>query len=296
MLLTHAERQKRYREKQKEKYGEKAVQEKESKRRNAKTLENIDLYREKDRLRKQKSRQKAGKTTTCPGYQSLSTLSKAVKKAKSALPNSPRKRAMMVKRLSSEAGCQEATFPLIKQGGTALSKELKAAVIEFYMRDDISRQAPGKRDTVAVRENNERKTMQKRHLSMNLSEVYQLFKQENHNKKIGNSKFSSLRPGHMQLSSQMPRNVCVYRHHQNMILILEALHKLDETFPVYSHELPQTLVSSDHSDFFWNNICENYKGALLFKSLYSLNYLDDDKNVEWYQWEKGSWAKWEGIS
>ena len=213
-------------------------------------------------------------------------LSKPVMKAKSALPNSPRKRATVVKRLSLEAGCQEATFPLTKQGGTALSKQLKAAVIEFYMRDDISRQAPGKRDTVVVRENNEKKTLQKRQLSMNLSEVYQLFKQENSDKKIGKSKFSSLRPGHMQLSSHMPRNVCVCRHHQNMILTLEALHKLDETFLVCSYELPQTLVCSDHSDFSWNNSCENCNDALLFKSLYSLNYLDDDKNVEWYQWEK----------
>ena len=140
MLLTHAERQKRYQEKQKEKYGVKAVQEEESKRRKAKRLENIELNREKDRLRKQKSQQKAGKTTTSPSYKSLSTLSKAVKKAKSALHNSRRKRAMVVKKLSLEAGCQEATFPFTKQGGTALSKELKAAVIEFYMRDDISRQ------------------------------------------------------------------------------------------------------------------------------------------------------------
>ena len=101
----------------------------------------------------QKSRQKAGKAATSPSHKSVSTLSKAVKKAKSALPNSPWERATVVKRLSLEAGCQEATFPLTKQGGTALSKELKAAVIESYMRDDISRQAPGKKDTVAVREN-----------------------------------------------------------------------------------------------------------------------------------------------
>ena len=119
---------------------------------------------------------------------------------------------------------------------------------------------------------------------MNLSEVYQLIKQENPDKKIGKSKFSSLRPGHVQLSSQMPRNVCICRHHRNMILILEALpHKLDEIFPVYSELIK--LWYAVISDFCWNNSCENCKDALLFKSLYCLNYLDD-KNVEWYQWEK----------
>ena len=71
-----------------------------------------------------------------------------------------------------------------------------------------------------------------------------------------------------------------------MTLILEALHKFDETFPAYSHELPQKLVYSNFSDFCWNNRCEGCKDALLFKSLCNLNEDDCDKNVEWYQWEK----------
>ena len=191
MVLTHAERQQRYREKQKEKYGENAIKEKESKRRKEKRLQNIELNREKDRLRKQKSRQnKAGKTVTnSSSYKSVSTLSKAVKKAKSALSNSPRKRAAVVKKLSLEAGCLEVTFPQTKQGATSLSEELKAAVTDFYLRDDISRQAPGKRDTIVVREDNEKKTMRKRHLSMNISEVYQLFKQEILIKRLENLNF-----------------------------------------------------------------------------------------------------------
>jgi len=77
--------------------------------------------------------------TNSSSYKSVSTLSKAVKKAKSALPNSPRKRAAVVKKLSLEAGCLEVTFPQTKQGATSLSEELKAAATEFYLRDDISR-------------------------------------------------------------------------------------------------------------------------------------------------------------
>ena len=103
MPLIHAERQKRYREKQKEeKYGENAVKEKESRRRKEKRQQNIELNREKDRIKKQRSRlNKAGKiVTTSPAYRAVSTLSKAVKKAQSALPKSPRKRATLVKKLS----------------------------------------------------------------------------------------------------------------------------------------------------------------------------------------------------
>ena len=44
---------------------------------------------------------------------------------------------------------------------------------------------------------------------MNIREVYQMFKQENPDKKIGKSKFVRLQPGHVLLSSQLPRNVCV---------------------------------------------------------------------------------------
>ena len=94
MPLTHAEWQKRYREKQKEKYGENAVKEKESRRRKKMRQQNIELNWEKDRIRKQKSRlNKAGKAvTTSPAHKVVSALSKAVKKALSALPKSPRKR------------------------------------------------------------------------------------------------------------------------------------------------------------------------------------------------------------
>ena len=171
MPLTHAERQKRYREKQKEKYGENAVKEKESRRRKEKRQQNIELNREKDRIRKQRSRlNKALKTvTTSPAYKAVSTLSEAV-------PKSPRKRGTVVKKLSMEAGCLEVAYPQKQEGPTSLPEHLKADVTDFYMRDDISTQAPSKRDSIAVRENNVKKTMQKRHLSMNISEVYQIRK------------------------------------------------------------------------------------------------------------------------
>ena len=288
MPLTHAERQKQYQEKQKEKYGENAVKEKESRRRKGKRQQNIELNREKDRIRKQRSRlNKAGKTVAIsPAYKAVSTLSKAIKKAQSALPKSPQKRATVVKKLSMEAGCWEVAYPQKQEGPTSLSEHLKATVTEFYVRDEISRQATSKRDSIVVYENNIKKTMQKWHLSMNISKVYQMFKQENPDKKIGKSKFVSLQPGHVLLSSQLPRNVCVCWQHQNVALILESLHKFVETFPLYSHVLPQTLVCNSDSDFCWNNICQSCEDAQLFKGLYNLNSNDLDKHVEWYQWEK----------
>ena len=46
---------------------------------------------------------------------------------------------------------------LSKNGLDALTVKL---VLDFYQRDDISRQAPGKRDTIVVRLKNKKETVQ----------------------------------------------------------------------------------------------------------------------------------------
>ena len=83
-----------------------------------------------------------------------------------------------------EAGCLEVAYPQKQEGPASFPEHLKAAVTEFYVRDYIYRQAPGKRDSIVMSQNNVKKTMQKRHLSMNISKVYQMFRQENPDKKI----------------------------------------------------------------------------------------------------------------
>ena len=205
MPLTHAERQRRYREKLLQKHGKKVLQEKESKRKKEKREANIELARQKDRERKQRSRQKHSSaqavavTSSSPAYKSNSTLSKAVKRVQSALPNSPRKKAAVIKKLAMSIDTSDSS-PEKKAGPTALSTEVENLVIQFYLRDDISRQAPGKRDSIVVKENGNKTTMQKRHLSMNIVEAHQLFKTDHPEISIGKSKFASLRPAHVLLS------------------------------------------------------------------------------------------------
>ena len=58
-------------------------------------------------------------------------------------------------------------------------------------------QGPGKRDIMVGRSNGQKKTMQREHLTMNISQVYELFKMEYPNAVIGKSKFASLRPEHV---------------------------------------------------------------------------------------------------
>jgi len=57
-------------------------------------------------------------------------------------------------------------------------------------------------------------TMQKRHLVMSVREAYSIWKADNPNMIAGKSKFASLRPKNVLLTSKLPRNVCVCKHHE----------------------------------------------------------------------------------
>ena len=57
-----------------------------------------------------------------------------------------------------------------------LSDETIRTVIKFYERDDISRQAPGRKDVVTVRDSDgTKRKMQARHLTSPINEVYGMF-------------------------------------------------------------------------------------------------------------------------
>ena len=57
---------------------------------------------------------------------------------------------------------------------------------------------------------------------MNISEANELLKIEYPNAAVGKSKFASLRPEHVLLSSMIPRNFSVCQKHENVSLNLQA--------------------------------------------------------------------------
>ena len=63
---------------------------------------------------------------------------------------------------------------------------------EFYLRDDISRILPGKKDKVSVNAESGKEARQERLLLVNLRKAHALFK-EGSKLKVGFSKFVSLR-------------------------------------------------------------------------------------------------------
>ena len=74
----------------------------------------------------------------------------------------------------------------------SLSMEKNKLVTDFYQRDNISRIALGKRDTVTVITANGKEKLQKRHLYMHVKDkrgkTYAVFKDKHPNVRIGISK------------------------------------------------------------------------------------------------------------
>ena len=64
------------------------------------------------------------------------------------------------------------------------TKEDKKLVIDFFSRDNISRQAPGKRDVVKIKlDDGSKIEKQKRHLVVSIMEAYNVWKSENPSQK-----------------------------------------------------------------------------------------------------------------
>ena len=118
------------------------------------------------------------------------------------------------------------------------------------MQYSISRQSPGKRDFVVSWKNGKKEHLQKRHLLFSLREAHALFLKENPEVKIGLSKFSSLRPLSVLLSSEIPRNVCLClcQYHENIKLICDSLKKEIPEFPNYSGDFVENFVCSSDSE------------------------------------------------
>ena len=101
-----------------------------------------------------------------------------------------------------------------------LEEDTVQRVKEFYLSEDVSRQMPGKKDTVSVLIGGKREHLQKHLILCNLREAFELFKERNPTIIIGFSKFAELRPKQCVMVGQSgTHSVCVCVIHQNMILL-----------------------------------------------------------------------------
>ena len=167
-----------------------------------------------------------------------------------------------------------------KQKG-ALSTETNDAVQSFYLRDDISRQAPGRKDVVTVHDGDGEKTKcQARHLTSSVAEVHALYREEFPQIKIGKSKFAELCPQHVLLRSKLTHNLCLCSYHENFITANNALHKIDPKVPLYMHDLPQTFLCDPPSRQCWFNECETCCDRKGFRARISIEESSQDCQLD----------------
>ena len=114
------------------------------------------------------------------------TLNRAVKRAQTTLPTSPRKCQKVVQKLAVKFSPESFLPPFKRKERAHVNVDVLTDVLNFYERDDISTQAAGKKEFV-IRENGEKTKVQKRYLNMTISEAYSQFKQDFPDGKIGKS-------------------------------------------------------------------------------------------------------------
>ena len=103
-----------------------------------------------------------------------------------------------------------------------ISDDTLQAVQATYEDDEYTRLMPGKSDCVSVKGVKH----QKRLILSNMRELYQKFKEQNPDKKIGFSKFCSLRPKWcVYAGSSGTHNVCTCKQHKNAKLMCDVIDK-----------------------------------------------------------------------
>lgn len=109
--------------------------------------------------------------------------------------------------------------------GRRISPDEQTKVKAFFESDEVSRMCPGKKDCLTVRDENGLKIKaQKRLMLGNLRELYNLYKADDNNPKLGFSTFAALRPKQCVLAgSSGTHSVCICTYHQNPTLLISAL-------------------------------------------------------------------------
>ncbi|CAH3192854.1 unnamed protein product [Porites evermanni] len=97
--------------------------------------------------------------------------------------------------------------------------------------------------------------LQKRHIMWSLKELYQLFLTQHPEIKIPLSKFCSLRPVNVLLSSAMPRDAGLGQYHENIRMLYERIAKEIQALPPYFEALGDNFVCDNTSEFCTTGKC-----------------------------------------
>lgn len=122
-------------------------------------------------------------------------------------------------------------------------------VCSFYMSDDTSWQAPGRKDCIIIHETTPegdriKTTQQVRYMMMSLREAYNKFTEQHSTVKMSLSKFCELRPPNVKLFDHLPHQVCLCSYHENVRLLLVALREHSSLSAEYSCFIEQVTCDA----------------------------------------------------
>lgn len=188
--------------------------------------------------------------------------------------------AQKSKKLVEEKGVLSLPGPKV---GPLLSPETLKIVNDFYESDEISRLMPGRKDFVSVKKDGVRSHVQKRLVLSNLKEVYHEFKMKYCDKKIGFSKFASLRPKHCVLAGASgTHSVCVCTIHQNVKLMMFEIHIPD--LSTYQHCLAQIMCNPPLPKCYFSD-CDQCPGIAKLREHLCTQFDEDEvEKIIYKQW------------
>ena len=290
MAKTNAERMKKYRAKlKKDKTRYEAAKEKTRARNNSIRAKlsgaSLEEFRKKARLRQRKCGENKTKRLTNASSSSVKTrqsFSKSLKKVRASLPKCDRKKKVVAQHLAKQFGLISKSKH--QRTSLQLADKVKTEVENFYLRDDISYQLPGKRDVVVVKDSNGSKvTYQKRILLNNLRETFELFKEENNNVNMSRSSFAEFRPAFAIPKAALAHRNCLCLYHENICLLLKSVDKyVDGKYCSSSQAFTDCLVCSATNEecmFGRCLLCRDF-----FSEKVEENVGNGNTKITWSQW------------
>ena len=186
--------------------------------------------------------------------------------------------------------------------GRRIPEDIFVKVKQFYESDEISRQMPGKKDSVSMLVSGVKKQVQKRLILLTVYEAFLLFKEKFPEIKLGFSKFAEARPKNIVLpGSAGTHNVCVCTYHQNpKLMISNSQIGSKKEFKTllgdvdgdsysgeikYQHLVSKILCNPPREEC-WLNSCKQCEDtSVLEKKLISIFAKLDVDEVTYKQWQ-----------
>lgn len=242
-----------------------------------------------------------------PGYSSKQSLGKAVKKINNALPKSPNKKLHVLTNVISKMSplkrkqIIESSFQKKRQQeqilkvdsnssrrlrSDKLSEETEMKVKQFFVRDDISRMCPGKKDVISVKTPTGREIHQKRYLVMSIGESHKLFLSENPDLNIGMTKFHELRPKYVLPFGKKDQEVCMCIYHENISMILSGIGALCPDLPKNPEIIAKESVCAFDDDHI--SCIDRACSVCGVEKYLDVKISEDnlDYTVKYYQWQQ----------